>query len=187
MRGAKHGHLTGVFLLLALPNSVSAALTVIYDSGQTHPIAPYLKSMQQLESRSSRVNAGNPINEIERLGPAQIGNLLPIRSPELAPGAISASTASQEALNRLALGHARPFFLVGSDVLSQRWLIARKLELLRLGAVGMLVQAETETDVRRMAELAQGLPMTLGSATDIGKALGIAHYPVLISSGGIEQ
>ncbi len=167
--------------------SVSAALTVIYDSGQTRPIASYLKSIQQLESRSSKVYAGNPINEIERLGPAQISNLLPIRSPELTPGALTASAASQAVLNRLAQGNARPFFLVGADALSQRWLLARRGELLRLGAVGMLIQAETETDVRRMADLAQGLPMTLGSASDIGKALGIAHYPVLISSGGIEQ
>ena len=58
-------------------------------------------------------------------------------------------------MSRLALGNARPFFLVGSDALSQRWLIARREELLRLGAVGMLIQAETEADVRRIAALAQ--------------------------------
>ena len=187
MKSGIHGQLTGLLLLVALPMSVSAALTVIYDSGQTRPIAPYLKSIQQHESRSSTVNAGNPISDMERLGPAQISNLLPIRSPELTPDALAVSAASQAALNRLALGHARPFFLVGSEVLSQRWLIARRGELLRMGAVGMLIQAESETDVRRMADLAQGLPITLGSATDIAKALGIAHYPVLISSGGIEQ
>ncbi len=187
MNSGMHGHLAGLVLLIALPVSASAELTVIYDSGQTRPIAPYLKSIQPPESRSSKVYEGNPINELERLGPAQISNLLPIRSLELTPGALIASTASPATLNRLALGHARPFFLVGSDVLSQRWLIARRAELLHLGAVGMLIQAEIEMDVRRMAELAQGLPMTLGSATDIAKALGIDHYPVLISSSGIEQ
>ena len=65
--------------------------------------------------------------------------------------------------------------------------MARREELLRLGAVGMLIQAETEADVRRIAALAQGLSITLGSATDIAKVLGIDRYPVLISTKGIEQ
>jgi hypothetical protein len=51
----------------------------------------------------------------------------------------------------------------------------------------MLVQAETEMDVRRIAELAEGLPVTLGSASDIARALGITRYPVLISQKGFEQ
>jgi len=187
MKGRKRGHLNGLFLLLALPMSVWADLAVIYDSGQTRPIAPYLKSIQQIESQSAKVSASNPIKERGQLGAAQISNLLPIRSPEMTPGTITTSAASQQALNRLALGNARPFFLVGSDAMSQHWLIARREELLRLGAVGMLIQAETEADVRRIAAVARGLSVTLGSATDIAKALGIDRYPVLISTKGIEQ
>ena len=187
MKGRKRGHLNGLFLLLVLPMPVLAELTVIYDSGQTRPIAPYLESIQRVESRSAKVSASNSLKESEQLGPAQISNLLPIRSPEMTPGAITTSVATQQALSRLALGNARPFFLVGSDALSQRWLMARRKELLRLGAVGMLIQAETEADVRRIAALAQGLSITLGSATDIAKALGIDRYPVLISTNGIKQ
>jgi integrating conjugative element protein (TIGR03765 family) len=172
--------------------SAVAELAVIYDSGQTRPIAPYLQSIQALESMTSRANTPKAITSdlikgIGRLGPAQISNLLPIRSPELTPGVVSVGAASQKALSRLALGNARPFFLVGSDALSQRWLGSRKTELLRLGAVGMLIQAETEADVRRIAELGQGLSITPGSATDIAKVLGLVHYPVLISSRGLEQ
>jgi len=187
MKGRKRCYLNGLFLLLALPMSVWAELTVIYDSGQTRPIAPYLKSIQQIESQSAKVSESNPIKERGQLGAAQISNLLPIHSPEMTSGTITTSAASQQALNRLVLGNARPFFLVGSDALSQRWLIARREELLRLGAVGMLIQAETEADVRRIAALARGLSVTLGSATDIAKALGIDRYPVLISTKGIEQ
>jgi hypothetical protein len=51
----------------------------------------------------------------------------------------------------------------------------------------MLVQAEREADVRRVAERAQGLPITLGSASDIAQALGITRYPVLITANGVEQ
>ena len=197
MTGQNRHWLSGICWLLMLPMSAAAELIVIYDSGQTRPIAPYLQSIQALESKTPRTNApkvsapkaitSDPIKGIERLGPAQISNLLPIRSPELTPGVVSVGAASKKALSRLALGNARPFFLVGSDALSQRWLGSRKTELLRLGAVGMLIQAETEADVRRIAELGQGLSITLGSATDIAKALGIVHYPVLISSRGLEQ
>tara|TARA_B110000503_G_scaffold143111_1_gene242625 strand:- start:1268 stop:1831 length:564 start_codon:yes stop_codon:yes gene_type:complete len=187
MKGRKRCRLNGLFLLLVLPMPVWAELTVIYDSGQTRPIAPYLKSIQQIESRGAKVNASNLIKERGQWGAAQINNLLPIRSPEMIPGTITSSKASRQALNRLTLGNARPFFLVGSDALSQRWLIARRGELLRLGAVGMLIQAETEADVRRISALAQSLSITLGSATDIAKALGVDRYPVLISTNGIEQ
>ena len=133
MKGKKRGHLNGLFLLLALPMSVWADLTVIYDSGQTRPIAPYLKSIQQIESRSAKVSASNPIKERGQLGAAQIINLLPIRSPEMTPGTITTIIASQHALDRLALGNARPFFLVGSDALSQRWLMARRGRTAALG------------------------------------------------------
>ena len=179
--------LKGLFLLLALPMSALAQLIVIYDSGQTRPIAPFLQAIQQMEPRPAPINTAHPSMASGQLGPAQISNLLPIRSPELSPGAILTKTGSQDAFKRLALGNARPFFLVGSDDLSHRWLKSRKAELLKLGAVGMLIQAETEAEVRRITELAQGLSITLGSATDIAKALGIVHYPVLITSRGIEQ
>ena len=56
-----------------------------------------------------------------------------------------------------------------------------------IGAVGMLVQAETREDLRAIAELADGLSILPASASDIVKALGISHYPVLISARGIEQ
>ena len=51
----------------------------------------------------------------------------------------------------------------------------------------MLVQAETQEDLRAIARLAGGLPIMPASAADIATALGISHYPVLITPQGIEQ
>jgi integrating conjugative element protein (TIGR03765 family) len=56
-----------------------------------------------------------------------------------------------------------------------------------MGAVGMLVHAETIDDLRVMAELAKGLSILPAPATDIAEALGLSHYPVLISREGIAQ
>lgn len=179
--------LSALSILLALSVSASAELIVIYDSGDTLPLAPYLISLQPAEPPMPPSIGANALSQREKRGAADIRNLLPIRSPGLTPAAVSMHTVSEEALKRLALGNARPFFLIGSDLLSQRWLQTRRTELQRLGAVGMLIQAETPADVRRIAELADGLPITLGSASDIARALGIEHYPVLISSRGLEQ
>jgi 2-keto-3-deoxy-L-rhamnonate aldolase RhmA len=51
----------------------------------------------------------------------------------------------------------------------------------------MLVQAETREDIQDIAKIAQGLSISVGSATDLAKALGIKRYPVLITAKGLEQ
>jgi integrating conjugative element protein (TIGR03765 family) len=81
---------------------------------------------------------------------------------------------------------ARPFFLIGSDTRSRQWLQDHRDRLKALEAVGMLVQADTLEDLRAIADLAQGLPILPASASDIAKALGITHYPVVITAQGIE-
>lgn len=179
--------LIGLLVALALPVPALAQLTVIYDSGDTKSIAPYLATLVPVESRRPTPPSENPAPDSPLLGPAQLSNLLPIRSPGLAPGVLSPHTDSEDILARLALGNAPPFFLIGSDALSLRWLESRRAELQHLGAVGMLVQAETEADVRAVAQTAQGLPITLGSASDLAQTLGISTYPVLISKEGFEQ
>ncbi len=97
------------------------------------------------------------------------------------------SQLNPEALARLAQGNPHPFFLIGSDAVSVQWLVTHHDTLKALGAVGMLVQADTEADVRRVAEVAQGLSITLGSGSDLAAALAIHHYPVLITPDGIRQ
>ena len=56
-----------------------------------------------------------------------------------------------------------------------------------MGAVGLLVEATSLEDLRAIAEIADGLPITPASGSDIAKALGIAHYPAGISGGRIWQ
>jgi len=47
----------------------------------------------------------------------------------------------------------------------------------------MLVEAET---VEAIAALGGGLPILPASASDIAAAVGLTHYPVLITAKGIE-
>ena len=176
--------LTG--LLCVLSSTLSwAELIVIYDSGETQPLAPYLQSLRPEKPQSKPQNKPRPQTQL--LGPADIGNLLPMRSPGLTVGTISPLASNKPKVTLLAKGNPRPFFLIGADKRSQQWLATYRSQLVSLGAVGMVVQANTLEELERIATIAGGLPITLGSASDIAKALGIRHYPVLISAQGVEQ
>ena len=69
---------------------------------------------------------------------------------------------------------------------SRTWLAQHRERLAAIGAVGMLVQAESADDLDAIARLADGLPILPASASDIARVLGIKHVPVLISRRGIE-
>lgn len=178
-------------LLLAIGGGSSALadLTVIYDSGQTQPLSLLLGPLQADETPSTYpAKASDPnLSSKSMLGPAALSNLLPLRSPGLEVGDTADSPLNPEVLTRLAQGNPRPFFLIGSDAVSLQWLAYQRDTLRRLGAVGMLVQADTEADVRRVADVAQGLSITLGSGSDLAAVLAIHHYPVLITRDGIRQ
>jgi integrating conjugative element protein (TIGR03765 family) len=158
--------------LIAVP--VWSGVTVIYDSGDTRSLAPYLEILERAEPA-----ADDPPINMPRQGAAEVQALLPIRSPGLTPGQVWARAHHRQ--------FARPFFLIGSDPLSRQWLLQHRDRLKTIGAVGMLVQAETRADLRAIASLSGGLPIMPASAADIATALNLTHYPVLISAQGIEQ
>ncbi len=158
-----------------VPAIAQAELTVIYDSGNARPIAPFLEVFESADKTPQQ----SPIPIKPQLGAANPEAWLPIQSPGLTPGPVQARSHDRP--------FARPFFLIGSDARSRQWLQDHRDRLKEIGAVGMLVQAKTLDDLRTIAELADGLSILPASASDIAKALGISHYPVLISAHGIEQ
>jgi len=163
--------LIGVVLM---PGFAWSGITVIFDSGQTRSLAPYLEILEPSDRATNSQPARTP-----KLGAADIQSLLPIRSPGLSPGPVPSRAHNRP--------FTRPFFLIGSDPRSRRWLVKHRERLMAIGAVGMLVQAETINDLQAIARLAGGLPITPASGADIAGALGVSHYPVLVSSQGIEQ
>jgi integrating conjugative element protein (TIGR03765 family) len=171
---ARHRQRLWFLGVLLFPALVAAELTVIHDSGDTRPLAALLEALGADEPKGPRTDASDP-----DLGAANIERLLPIRSPGLSAGKVTPGPISQR--------FARPFFLVGADPVSRKWLATNRGALVRIGAVGMLVQAETIDDLRLVSELAEGLPILPAPATDIAAALGLSYYPVLISREGIAQ
>ena len=165
------------WLLMALLSlGVRAELVVLQDNGQTYPLAPFLGVLRPPDAHPVAPTVPN-------LGAADPTRLLPLRSPGLTPGPVLPRPVP--ALYRDTL--TRPVFLVGVDPLSQSWLRRHRSFLLSLGAVGLLVQAETPEDLHTMAAIAAGLPLLPAAATDLLDTLALTHIPVLISRHGIEQ
>ncbi len=160
---------------LLVPVVAQAELTVIYDSGNTKPIAPFLEAFES----TAEIQQQTTIPTKPPLGAADPKAWLPIQSPGLTPGVVKARAHDRP--------FARPFFLIGSDIRSRQWLQDHRDQLKEIGAVGMLVQADTLEDLQATANLSGGLSIMPASASDIAKALGVSHYPVLITSKGIEQ
>lgn len=164
--------------LLMLACGARAELVVIYDNGHTAPLAPLLEVF-----RDEAPTAPPAIRAVPDLGAADLARLLPIRTPELTPGPLTPRA--------LVLPNGatipRPLFLVGADSRSRQWLAQHRTKLLEIGAVGMLVQAESLEEIRAIADLAQGLAILPASASDIARHLQLDRLPVLISSRGIEQ
>jgi integrating conjugative element protein (TIGR03765 family) len=172
--------LTVPLLTLALVAAADASppLAVLHDSGDTEPLAPYLEALDAAPDAPPGP-PGPPTPDVPALGAADRAALLPIESPGLTPGPVSPRS--------LDIPFSRPFFLVGSDPRSRAWLRAHRDELAALGAVGMLVEAKSAEDLRAIAALAEGLPIQPASGSDLAAALGLRHYPVLITREGLVQ
>ena len=157
---------------------LQAELIVIYDSGETEPLAPFLAPFGALPTTDPE-----PTPLPGDTGAADLSRLLPIRTPSLTPGPVSPRPLSLS--NGATL--PRPFFLIGADLQSRQWLATHRERLADIHAVGMLVNADSPADLEAVAAIAEGLPILPASATDIAQALGLEHIPVLISRRGIEQ
>ena len=166
--------LVALLCFLGTASFASAELTVIFDNGGARPLSDFLGPLESVKS-----DKVPPTSDKQQVGAADVQSLLPIRSPGLTPGILNPRAHN--------VPFARPFFLIGSDAWSKSWLVQHRTALKELGAVGMLVEASSIEDLRSIATIADGLPITPASGSDIAKALGISHYPAGISSGRIWQ
>lgn len=167
--------LVGLLCIFVLtPVVAREPLIVIYDSGNTKPIAPYLlKSVVRDPARSQQ-------NREKIKQGKMLPYSLPITTPSMRPGKV---VATPKALQHLQ----RPLFLVGSDAESKRWLADRHEQLRRIGAVGLLIEANDRKDVDAVLAIADGLQVIPASAESFARRLGLTYYPILLSKEGWEQ
>ncbi len=104
----------------------------------------------------------------------------PIVTPLMTPG-------TQQTLNKPTISFIQPVFILGSDDLSKTWLKQNIEQLKSAHAIGFLVQAQNQTDIDEMKQLAEGLLLIPASGNIFAQKLKLQHYPVLITKNGIEQ
>ena len=98
--------------------------------------------------------------------------ILPIETPELKSGTAIAK--------KLPTRLPRPLFLLGTDRRSLAWLKVHYAKLRQLNAVGLIIDANSVPELKRIMLAAEGLLLVPASASDIARALDLTHYPVLL-------
>ncbi|MHC8334098.1 integrating conjugative element protein [Pseudomonas sp. LB3P25] len=106
-------------------------------------------------------------------------DMLPVRSTLLTPGAVERRILSATGLPA--------FFLIGDDARSRTWLKQRLAALIKLNAVGLVVNVESKVALDNLRQVATGLTLTPVSADDLAQRLNLKHYPVLITASSLEQ
>lgn len=175
-------------LLLPLVASVSAAPRMLYDAseGASQPIDPYLRVLRKSaqfvlpDDPATRSKIQQDLLAIGRKHGGYSGVHVPIRTSNLVPGRTTTRDAYFPNL-------AMPLFVVGADPLSLAWLKQWRTALVKVGAVGWVVQAENEQELRAVAEAGAGLRFMAAPGNALTGVFGIEVYPVLISERAIEQ
>lgn len=166
--------------LLALSaHAADQALVIVEDQGGVSAL-PYYQALD-LPPQGARQAVPSPRTEIPSPPTARHSeaDMLPVRSPSLTPGTVTRRVIQAPGL--------QPLFLVGDDDRSHRWLRQRVDTLRELGAVGLVVNVESQAALDALRRLAPGLILSPVAADDLAGRLGIRHYPVLITATGIEQ
>lgn len=152
-------------------SSGTAQPALIYDQGPARPLSDYVEPLPVLATPS-------PKAPVHLAVPAPA---FPLRTAGLSPGAVASRPV---AMPKLATA---PFFLVGSDAFSLEWLVRQSARLAAMGAVGFLVEADSEADWQAVKRMAPGVPMTPLEVGELATSLGLEHYPVLVASGQVWQ
>ncbi|MAO61074.1 integrating conjugative element protein [Alloalcanivorax xenomutans] len=169
---------TLIMTATAVHAQVKSPLTVVADDGG-QPARPYYVAIgaAQVDEEDGFVVA-TPDTVLDR--PATEADMLPVVSERLSIGPVV-----PRALD-LPPG-TTPFFLIGTDPDSVRWLKQRRERLVELRAVGMVVNVATAEDLAALRERAPGLELRPIPGDDLAERLSLTHYPVLITPTRLEQ
>ncbi|WP_066267437.1 integrating conjugative element protein [Hydrogenophaga palleronii] len=167
-----------VLLLTTLVSPLHAAepLIVVEDRGGASAL-PYYEALNLLPRTPGM--AKPPLSL--PAPPKAVGeaDMLPVRSAKLTPGTVTRRVIEAPGL--------QPFFLVGDDEASHAWLRRHASSLRERNAVGLVVNVESVQGLARLRALVPGVQLAPVAGDDLAGRLGVRHYPVLITSTGIEQ
>tara|TARA_R110001599_G_scaffold158418_4_gene345122 strand:+ start:148 stop:630 length:483 start_codon:yes stop_codon:yes gene_type:complete len=155
-----------VFTLLLLCNiTTQAEPKVVFDSGRTISSDKYLSELQSEPAPKQKPN---------------IAKLATPNTPEMSVGRVTKRTVSLPYL-------PSPLFLVGADNISIQWLNKHRQALIKAGAVGLIVNSASASDLQAVIRAADGLQVSPASGSDLANQFNLKHYPLLITRTQIAQ
>ncbi|WP_330109793.1 integrating conjugative element protein [Methylophaga thalassica] len=152
-------------VLLILSTLVHAEPKVIFDSGRTINADRYLSAEQK--------------PSFPKRKPSITSLITPI-TPEMSVGKVERRNVELPYL-------PSPLFLVGTDKISINWLSQHRQALIKAGAVGLIVNSKSASDIQQVIHTAKGLQISPASGSDLAKQLNLHHYPILITRTQIAQ
>lgn len=177
---------TALTVFTAVP--IGAAPVVIYDAGEksTQSMQTYLRVLHKPaqfvlpDDPETRARIQQDLLDRAKAHGGYGGVRVPIRTRSLIPQRIVSKDAYFPNLSI-------PLFIVGADPASLSWLKQWREALLKVGAVGWVVQAENAEELRAVAEAGAGLRFMAMPGDALTDIFGVNAYPVLISERAIEQ
>lgn len=155
-----------VFLCLLLCSAaIYAQPKVLFDSGRTISSDKYLSELQSKPVAKQKPN---------------ISKLATPSTPEMTVGRVEKRSVSLPYL-------PSPLFLVGADNISIQWLKKHRQALIKAGAVGLIVNSASSSDLQAVIRATDGLQVSPASGSDLAKQFNLKHYPVLITRTQIAQ
>lgn len=171
-----------VFLLSMFAYAIVAngddqhSTVVLYDAGNTVSAAPYLRFIEQAESRrDDAINDAQAMLDAANIDPQPVTleAFFPFRSERLRPAA-----PSQKQVDQLT----SPLFVIGMDAASLSWLEDSFEQLKTLGAQGLVVEADNfdAFDALQRKALSRGIMIDIAPGDALAEGFGIHSYPVLL-------
>lgn len=153
----------------AVPSANSPAVTVIHDSGEALPLAPYI----------SHLLAGT-----DQPGVLP-GLVFPLRT-QLRAGVLPQDEVQVFAPRWMT----QAVFVVGDDDVSLKWLRHNEGKLRHMGAWGLVVQARDARHFKGMQKLFEGMPLAPVQSPWLEQRLiekGAGVFPLLIQADGVAR
>ncbi len=106
-------------------------------------------------------------------------SVYPVHSTLLSPGLVRP--------RKIKMLFSAPIFIVGDDGVSKRWLGYVEDKLIQLHAKGFVVNIQSAVDLKKLQTQFPKLELIPMPGNALAAWLKLFHYPVLVSSGTIQQ
>ena len=153
------------------------SLTVIADYGGTS-LAGYFERFKT-SNDSDLAPAPKPIPDIH----LKLKARFPVRTPELTVGRVK----KRPLPHHMPIHLPNHFALIGVDKVSLKWLKRHRKKLEQYAVTVFVVNVDTPEQLRLVRQFLPNNLMDAFSASTLAKKFNLKHYPVMISSRGVEQ